>query len=214
MARKKQKGGDQTASPSITFGSMPFDVLQTVLSFTDPGAAGLLADGRLMSLATDVKAHATKAFARERVHLTEARAREIVLAFFKGERYQDAKELVLAAAAYVKAEQLSRAIARDSGATWADAYTAFELALWIYASGIYTQLEVIRGTNAATAARRSGALERVARLVAALRAEALKPTPGAVLRWRGETNTPANYERARRDLRQAQRALSAARKPR
>jgi hypothetical protein len=212
VARKKQKLTSEPEESSIRFGSMPFDVPQTILSFSDPEFAGLLADGRLVSLAASVKAHAADVFAHERVQLTRARAREIVLAFFRGERYQDqdAKELVLAAAGYVKADELVQAIDSGASATWADAHTAFELALWICASGVHTQVDVLRGTRAATRARQSAQRERVEQLAAALKADLVKADPVAVLRWRGEKNTPANYERARRDLRRAQSTLPAA----
>jgi hypothetical protein len=217
---------------------MPFDVEQAIGSFSDPEQlikqlaedlsispdearsrftelTNFASTVSLMRTAADVQAHAAEAFAREHVHLTEGKAREIVLAFAQGEKYQGAKELVLAAAAYVKAEELARALDSDSGgATWADAYTAFELALWICASGIHTQLEVMRGTRAATRARQSVTEERIQRLAAAIAEGLVKATPNAVVRWRKESNSAANYERARRDLRQAQRTLSATRKAR
>jgi hypothetical protein len=232
MARDKQKTSSQSASPSVTFGSMPFDADQTLSSFTDPDLlikqlaeelaisheearttfkrlTHSAATASLMLKVEDVQAHVATVFASERVELTEAKAREIVLAYFRGEKYQGAKELVVAAAAYVKARDLLGAIANGSGVTWSDAYTAFELATWICASGIHNQLEVMRGTSAATRARQSATLERIDRLVAALAEGLVKMTPAAVVRWRKESNTPANYERARRDLRQAQRTLAA-----
>jgi hypothetical protein len=237
MARNKQKGSIQSAGPSITFGSMPFDVEQMIGSFTDPeelikqlseelsisldeasakfkSITTHAAPARLLRIAAQLKAITKGLFASEKIPLTEAKAREIVLACARGERYQDAKELVLVAAAYVKSQELSRAIVRGPGATWVDAYTAYELATWICASGVHHQIEVARGTKAATRARQAPTRERIDRLVAAITAGAVKMTPTAVLMWRAEEKTAANYERARRDLRTAQRALKTSRKTR
>ena len=88
----KQKRSSQSASPSITFGSMPFDVEQTTSSFTDPGElvkqlAEELAISHeeatarftrfstsasavhLMRMAADVRTHAEEVLASERVQL-------------------------------------------------------------------------------------------------------------------------------------------------
>jgi hypothetical protein len=220
MARSRKK-----SDPSvIRFGSMPFKVEATIESFTDPEQlraesgegsarfkriANRKSAEQLMRIAWQAAAYAEAVFARERVELTEAKAREIVLAFFRGQKYQRAKELVLAAAFYVKAWQLAGSIISESGATWGDAFISFELASWFWAIGSHHEIDVIRGTRAATSARQSVMRKRIDRLVEALTAGSVRATPRAVMRWRGEANTTANYERTRRDLRQAQYTIAA-----
>jgi hypothetical protein len=154
-------------------------------------------------------------FRSERVKVTEDRARHIVVAYARGEKYQAAKALVIAAAMYVRGQEVLRALGLGHRGrpteepSWDTVFEAFQLASWMTTLGVYYELEVARGTAGATAARRARLQRRISELADGIRRGDVKRSTASVLRWYRQQNKPITYERARTDLHKATALLDA-----
>jgi hypothetical protein len=172
----------------------------------------------LLNAIAAAEAYARAVFAEVRVPLDEGHARQIVIQHARGERYAKAKELVVAAAGYVRAQELREAMAPDASGTptkepsWETVYLARDLAIWATAAGLHREIEVNRGTARANAQRTEDKNRRIQKMSDAIRRGEVQPTAKAIVAWRDEELTPATRERARRDLIEAGFGLARARK--
>jgi hypothetical protein len=158
----------------------------------------------LLSAATDAEEYARSVFEKLRVALDEARARAVVLQYARREKYTKAKELVVAAASFVRAQEVRRAVADERSDPNLLAL-GFGFAMWATATGLRHKAEVVHDPARATRARSEKKDRRVEDLRAAMDRGAVKPNAAAIVAWRGEKPTKTNRERARVDLRDALR---------
>jgi hypothetical protein len=179
----------------------PVDLPAAERTYTELVRAG--ATAQMLSAVTSAEESARSVFAHERILLDEARARAVVLQFARGRKYTSAKELVAAAAAFVKAQEIRRLVA-DPNHDPTLLALGLSFATWVTAAGLHREFEVARDPRRATQVRSDEKNRRVERLRAAIDRGEVKPVVAAIMAWRKQAPTRANREKARLDLKAAQ----------
>jgi hypothetical protein len=144
--------------------------------------------------------HALSVFSRERVKPSPQAARKIIARYYSHDLDHRAKDLVLAAAVYLKCREVENDVGAVTGATWSIIGATIDLVRLATYTGLHFEYGVRHPTEKATAKRSQVKSERVAALLQAIEQGKVRADPKSVALHRGEKPTSTNRERARKDL--------------